>query len=86
MPVLDTHHLCGVAPVIAVSIVAEIGDFSRFESPRDLMAYLGQVPGEHSSGASIRPRGITRQDNRVLPPCCTRWPGATGSWRRSVQR
>lgn len=58
--------LRGVAPVIAVSLVAEIGDFSRFESPRELMAYLGLVPGEHSSGASIRPRGITKQGNSVL--------------------
>lgn len=58
--------LRGVAPIIAVSIVAEIGDVSRFESPRKLMAYLGLIPGEHSSGASIRSRGITKHGNSVL--------------------
>ena len=58
--------LRGVAPVIAVSIVAEVGDISRFESPRKLMAYLGLIPGEHSSGATIRRRGITKQGNSVL--------------------
>jgi transposase len=58
--------LRGVAPIIAVSIVAEIGDASRFDSPRKLMAYLGLIPGEYSSGSSIRTRGITKQGNSVL--------------------
>jgi transposase len=58
--------LRGVAPIIAVSIVAEIGDATRFDSPRKLMAYLGLTPGEYSSGASIRARGITKQGNSVL--------------------
>ena len=58
--------LRGVAPIIAVSIVAEIGDFARFASPRQLMAYLGLIPGEHSSGGTIRTRGITKQGNCVL--------------------
>ena len=54
--------LRGVASVIAVALVAEIGeDFSRFSSARDLMAYFGLVPGEHSSGSTVRPRGITKQ-------------------------
>lgn len=58
--------LRGVAPIIAVSIVAEIGDFARFASPRQLMAYLGLIPGEHSSGSTIKTRGITKQGNSVL--------------------
>lgn len=58
--------LRGVAPVIAVSIVAEIGDISRFPSARGLMAYLGLTPGEHSSGGTVRHRGITKQGNSVL--------------------
>jgi transposase len=58
--------LRGVAPIIAVSIVAEVGDVSRFDSPRKLMAYLGLIPVEYSSGASIRARGITKQGNSVL--------------------
>ena len=53
--------LRGVAPIIAVSIVAEIGDFARFASPRQLMAYLGLIPGEHSSGGTIRSSAAGRK-------------------------
>jgi transposase len=55
--------LKGIGLVIAATLVAEIGDFSRFASPRHLMAWLGLVPGEYSSGGSIRPRGITKAGN-----------------------
>jgi transposase len=55
--------LKGVGLVIAATLVAEIGDFSRFASPRHLMAWLGLVPGEHSSGGSVRQRGITKAGN-----------------------
>ena len=40
----------GVALMSAVTLVAEIGDFGRFTSPRQVMAWLGLVPKEHSSG------------------------------------
>ena len=50
----------GVALVVAVTVVAEVGDFRRFANARQLMAYLGLVPSEHSSGTSIRRGGITR--------------------------
>lgn len=55
--------LRGVALVVAVTLVAEVGDLTRFENPRQLMAYLGMVPGEYSSGAKTRPRGITKAGN-----------------------
>jgi transposase len=58
--------LKGIAETIAVAIAAEVGDFRRFSNPRQLMAYLGLVPGEHSSGGSIRPRGITKAGNTGL--------------------
>jgi transposase len=58
--------LRGVAGIIAVSIVAEIGDLSRFKSARQLMAFLGLVPSEHSSGSTVRPRGITKTGNKVV--------------------
>src|SRR5712691_3180684 len=48
--------LRGVSLIVAAAIVAEVGCFSRFESPRALMAYLGLNPSEHSSGATIRRR------------------------------
>jgi len=50
----------GVALINAVTLVAEVGDFSRFNNPRQLMAYLGLVPSEHSSGTKVRRGGITK--------------------------
>src|SRR5262252_9031788 len=44
----------GMALVNAATLVAELGDLARFANPRQLMAYLGLVPSEHSSGASIK--------------------------------
>jgi hypothetical protein len=53
----------GVAMINAVTIVAEVGDFARFENARQLMAYLGLVPSEHSSGIRVRRGGITKAGN-----------------------
>jgi transposase len=53
----------GVAMVIAVTLVAEVGDLTRFSNPRDLMSHLGLVPSEHSSGATTRRGGITKTGN-----------------------
>ena len=50
----------GMALVNAASLIAELGDLSRFANPRQLMAYLGLVPSEHSSGASVKRGGITK--------------------------
>ncbi|WP_392714387.1 IS110 family transposase [Rhizobium ruizarguesonis] len=58
--------LKGIGLVIAATLVAEIGDLIRFANPRQLMAYLGLVPGEHSSGKSIRPNGITKTGNIAM--------------------
>jgi transposase len=55
--------LRGVQLVIAATLVAEIGDIGRFDHPRQLMAYLGLVPSEHSSGPSIRRGAITKCGN-----------------------
>ncbi len=55
--------LRGVNLVTAMTIVAEIGDMSRFESPRQLMAYLGLVPSEDSSGKQQKRGGITKTGN-----------------------
>ncbi|WP_372520326.1 transposase [Limimaricola soesokkakensis] len=49
-----------VAFIVAVTVVAEVGDFRRFDNPRQLMAYLGLTPSEHSSVASVRRGGITK--------------------------
>jgi len=55
----------GMALVNAATLIAELGDLSRFANPRQLMAYLGLVPSEHSSGASIRRGGITKAGNNA---------------------
>lgn len=53
----------GIDLISAVIFVASIGDLARFESPRQLMAYLGLVPSEQSSGSRVRRGGITRAGN-----------------------
>src|SRR3954464_5016594 len=50
----------GIAFLAAVTFVAEVGDVRRFDTPRQLMAYLGLVPSESSTGAQIRHGSITR--------------------------
>ncbi|MGB7599432.1 MAG: IS110 family transposase [Candidatus Sulfotelmatobacter sp.] len=55
----------GVAFVVAVTLVAEVGDFTRFANPRQLMAYLGLVPSEHSSGCTVHRAGITKAGNAL---------------------
>src|SRR6201994_3546601 len=55
--------LRGVGLVAAATLVAELGDITRFTNPRQLMAFLGLVPSEHSSGGTRRQGGITRAGN-----------------------
>lgn len=63
-PVVDAlQALRGVGLIGAVTIMAEIGDLRRFDNPRQLMGYLGLVPGERSTGDSVRRLGITKAGN-----------------------
>lgn len=55
--------LRGVQFTVALGLVAEIGDFSRFDNPRELMGWLGIVPSEYSSGGKQRQGGITKSGN-----------------------
>jgi transposase len=55
--------LRGVSLIVATTVVAEIGDMSRFKNPKELMAYIGLVPSEHSSGKTIRRGSITKTGN-----------------------
>jgi len=55
--------LRGVSLIVAVTTVAELGDLTRFDSAKQLMAYLGLVPSEHSSGGTTRRGGITKTGN-----------------------
>lgn len=62
--VVALQALRGVQLLTAVIILAEVGDFRRFASPRELMAYLGLVPSEQSSGERRRQGRITRCGNQ----------------------
>jgi len=53
----------GVAPMVATITMAELGDLGRFANPRQLMAYLGLVPSEKSSGKKEKRGGITKTGN-----------------------
>jgi transposase len=58
--------LRGIALVSAVTIVAEVGELSRFPKPRQLMGYSGAVASEDSTGTRIRRGGITKTGNAHL--------------------
>ncbi|WP_410962501.1 transposase, partial [Salmonella sp. SAL4358] len=60
------QSLRGIAKLTAVSVVAELGEISRFTHPRQLMGYSGLVPSERSSGQSTRRGGITKTGNAHL--------------------
>ncbi|MBI9102314.1 MAG: IS110 family transposase, partial [Spirochaetales bacterium] len=55
--------LRGVNFITAMTVMAELGDITRFDSPRQFMSYLGLVPSEHSSGLTQRRGGITKTGN-----------------------
>ena len=85
--------LRGVNLVTAMTIVAELGDLSRFESPGQLMSHLGLVPSEHSSGERQKRGGITKTGNghvrRVLIEAawCYRLPARkTAHLRRKAEK
>lgn len=60
------QSLRGIAQISAVSIMAEVGELSRFEHPRQLMGYSGAVSREHSSGERIRRGAISKAGNAHL--------------------
>jgi transposase len=53
----------GVALIVAVTFATEVGDVRRFDSPGQLMGYLGLAPSERSTGDTIRRGGITKAGN-----------------------
>jgi transposase len=57
---------CGIDTLTAMLILAELHDFRRFASAPALMAYLGLVPGEDSSGEKHRRGRITRTGNALV--------------------
>jgi transposase len=80
-PVVESlMALRGCRLITAMTVMAELGDITRFNSPRQLMKYLGLVPSEYSSGSKTRRGGITKTGNghvrRVLMEAawCYRFP------------
>jgi transposase len=55
--------LRGIDTLTALALVAEIGDFDRFSSAEEFMAFVGLVPSEHSSGEQRRQGSITKAGN-----------------------
>src|SRR6266498_83348 len=55
--------LRGIDTLTALAIVAEIGDFGRFKTAEEFMAFVGLVPSEHSSGEKRRQGSITKVGN-----------------------
>jgi transposase len=63
-PVVEAiQALRGVGLTGAVILIAELGDLTRFDTPRKLMSYLGLTPSEYSSGERRRQGGITKAGN-----------------------
>ncbi len=64
----------GVGPIVATALIAEVGDWKAFSSGRNLAAWIGLVPKQHSTGGKDRLGGISKQGNRYL-----RWLLVTGA-------
>jgi transposase len=63
-PVVDAlQALRGVQFMVAVTTVAELGDLTRFDNPRQLMKFLGVIPSEYSTGERRRQGSITKAGN-----------------------
>jgi transposase len=64
-PVVAAYQaMRGASFLVAVTFAAEIGDVRRFDTPPQLMAFLGLVPGERSTGDTVRRSGLTLAGNR----------------------
>jgi transposase len=60
------EEIPGVGPIVATALVAEVGDWKAFSSGRNLAAWIGLVPKQHSTGGKERLGGISKQGNRYL--------------------
>jgi transposase len=63
-PVVTSYQtLRGVSFLVAVTFIAEVGDVRRFASPQQLMAFLGLVPSERTTGETVRRGSIAKTGN-----------------------
>jgi hypothetical protein len=74
----------GIDTLSAMTLVVEVVDFQRFARPRQLMAYLGLVPSEHSSGDAQRRGALTKAGSSHARACSSKPPGITATAPASV--
>jgi transposase len=67
-----------VGPLTATALVAAVGNAQRFKNGRELSAYLGLVPRQHSSGGKTVLLGITKRGDRYLRILLRPWPKKDG--------
>jgi transposase len=94
-PVVEAlQALRGVQFTVAITLVAELGDLTRVDNPRQLMSDLGRIPSEYSSGARRRQGGITQAGNtharraRIEGAWASRYPAKVSrhrQWRRAMR-
>jgi transposase len=60
------EEIPGIGPIVATALVAEIGDWTQFRSGRNLAAWIGLVPKQHTTGGKDKLGSITKQGNRYL--------------------
>ena len=58
----------GIGPITAIALLAEIGDFNRFDNPAEYCSFLGLMPWENSSGDNTLSKGIQPRCNKHLRP------------------
>ena len=78
--------LRGIDLIGAMTLVAEIGDFTRFARPRELMGFLGLIPSEHTSGNHRRQGHITKTGNSHARRILVEARGTIAIQRVSAQR
>jgi transposase len=70
----------GIGPVTATALIAAIGDVTQFKNGRQLAAWLGLVPREHSTGGQPRLLGISKRGDRYLRKLLVHGARATLRW------
>ena len=60
------EEIPGIGPIVATALVAEVGDWKQFRSGRNLAAWIGLVPRQHTTGGKDKLGSITKQGNRYL--------------------
>ena len=70
----------GIGPVTATALIAAIGDITQFKNGRQLAAWLGLVPREHSTGGKPRLLGISKRGDVYLRKLLVHGARATLRW------